>query len=65
MNAIDFLIKNCFAITTNEAKRLIIQGCIRVNGKQVIVEKKDNVYNLELELKKGDIVKVGKRELTL
>ena len=62
MKAIDVLVVSRSVISKAEARRLIVQGCLKVNGETITVEEGQSVADLEVPIKAGDAVKVGKRE---
>lgn len=57
MNAIKFLIDNKFAVTKNEAKRLLFSGVVFVNGNKLKVD--ENTVN-SVEITTDSYVRVGK-----
>jgi tyrosyl-tRNA synthetase len=59
MNVQDFLVKLNLASSKGEAKRLIEQGGVRLIRGENIQEVKD--WQLELQIEKGTIIQVGKR----
>jgi len=56
LNIVDLLIKSGFALSKSEAKRLIVQGGVKVDGKVI----KD--WREKIEIKKETIIQVGKRK---
>ena len=54
-NLIDMLITNKFSESKSEIKRLLEQGGIKLNDNKI-----DNFENLELKI--GDVMKIGKRK---
>ena len=47
------VLADAFVISTSEARRCIVQGGVRVNGVPV--------YDLDVELRRGDVIQLGKR----
>ena len=56
MNILDLIVKVNFAPSRGEAKRLVTQGGVSLNGEKISNIKTD------LEIKNGSILKVGKRK---
>ena len=56
LNALDLLVKAKIALSKSEAKRLILQGGVKING-QVLTE-----WQRVVKIKKGLVVQVGKRK---
>lgn len=56
LNTLDLLVKTKMALSKSEAKRLILQGGVKING-QVLTE-----WQKVVKIKKGLIVQVGKRK---
>lgn len=56
MNILDLIVKVNFAPSRGEAKRLVTQGGVSINGEKISNIKTD------LEIKNGSILKVGKRK---
>jgi tyrosyl-tRNA synthetase len=54
--SIDSLVNIKAVSSRSEAKRLILQGAVEINNKKIIDWKR------EIKLKKGDLIKVGKRK---
>jgi len=65
MNAVDLIINSGRAVSKAEARRLIMQGGLKVNGVKIIIEEGDDVNGLELQLKRDDKVTIGRQEVSL
>lgn len=63
MKAIDFVLNSGRALTRNEARRIIIQGGLKVNGKTVIVQEHESVNDVEISEK--DVVEIGRKMVVL
>ena len=63
MNAIDLILQAGKAITKNEARRLIVQGGLKINDRLVVTNEGDNVHNLEVDVQPGTKVQIGKHVL--
>ena len=53
INIIDLLIKSNIAISKSEAKRLIMQGGIKINDEKILDENHTIVLDKEIVLQKG------------
>ncbi len=62
MRALDILVKSRKITSMAEGRRLIIQGGLKVNGKIVTIQEGESVNDLEVPIKGGDTVKVGRQE---
>jgi ribosomal protein S4 len=64
MKAVDLIISKGAALSKGEARRLIVQGHLKVNGETIISQEYTQVYDLEVQVKPGDTIQIGKREFT-
>jgi ribosomal protein S4 len=62
MKATDLIISKGRAVSKAEARHLIVQGALRINGKLIIVEEGDNLNDLEVEVNPGDKIQIGRQE---
>ena len=53
INILELLIETNIAASKSEAKRLVVQGGIKVNDEKILDEKYDIVLNKEIVLQKG------------
>ena len=57
LNILDLLIKTKLVFSKAEAKRLILQGGVRIDGRR------ERNWKKKMEIKKGKIIQIGKRRL--
>jgi ribosomal protein S4 len=61
IKAMDFLIQSGSCISRPEARRLIYQGGLKVNGKRITIEEGEPVNDLEMSVESGDRIDVGRK----
>lgn len=62
MNPINLIIHLGCAISRNEARRIIFQGGLKIEGERIILTESDNLDNLKVFVGKDTHIEIGNKK---